>query len=91
MEKFCKLFETDKYGQILIKLDQAAVGLGLGAELRIFAQPPGFGACSIATFYGNDDEDWDRAQQALDDMTQSKAEAVAAAIFASCSEVGEQA
>jgi hypothetical protein len=52
-----------------------------GAELRIFVQPEGLGVCSLATFYGDSDEDWDRAQKALEFITQEKAESVAENIF----------
>lgn len=79
MEKFCKLFESEEYGQILLKLDHAEDKEG--AELRMFVQPPDLGVCSFALFYGDEDADWDRAEKALADMDQTKAEALTASFF----------
>ena len=79
MDKFCKLFETEKYGQILVKLDRAYNNDG--AELRIYVQPEGLGVCSIATLYGDTERDWARAESALANLDQAKAERVAASIF----------
>lgn len=79
MEKFCKLYETETYGQILVKLDHALDNTG--SEIRVYVQPENFGVCSIALFYGNSDEDWDLAEKEFSEFTQEKAEKYALTMF----------
>ena len=62
MEKFCKLFETDAHGQILVKLDVNDKGV---PEVRFYAQPEGLGVCSIAVSFSDDDAGWDLADKAF--------------------------
>ena len=63
MEKFCKLFESEVYGQTLAKLDHAQDQEG--AELRIYVQPESLGVCTIATFYGDTDADWGPRRESI--------------------------
>lgn len=75
---FCKLFETEKHGQILVKLD----GNNEGApEVRFYAAPEGLGVCSVAALYTDDDAGWDRAEEYFARVDQTKAIAATAIVF----------
>lgn len=57
---FCKLFETQKHGQILVKLDEGTDDSV--AEVRFYVQPPGLGVCSFAAGFDNNTDAWDKAE-----------------------------
>ena len=52
-ENFAKLFEDEKYGQILVMLDTNENGEPC---VKIMAQPPGLGVCAFALSF-KDEED----------------------------------
>ena len=56
---FAKLFEHEKHGQLLVKMDMDQEG---SPEIRTFFEPEGFGVCSIAIGFPDTDEGWDGAE-----------------------------
>lgn len=52
--QFAKLFETEEYGQILVKLDASPDEHE--PEVRFFVNPPGLGVCSFAAGYPDSDK-----------------------------------
>lgn len=70
MNKFAKLYETEKYGQIVVILQSDDEG---DPEIRFFCQPPELGVCSVAFSF----EDWDTAEEVFDEVGQEQAEVAA--------------
>lgn len=68
-ERFCKLFETDTHGQILVLRDEGEEG----PEVRFFFRPPGLGTCSAAVGFKATERGEDQADQLLEDITEAKA------------------
>ena len=58
-DKFAKLFETEKYGQILVKIDSSDDG----PEVRFYFQPENLGVCSIAHSFKDSDAGWLAAEK----------------------------
>jgi len=56
---FAKVYETEKYGQILAKIDSAETDNESGAEVRFYFHPEGLGVCSVALFFPDTDKGWD--------------------------------
>ena len=68
---FCKLFETEKHGQILVKLDE---GTGDSiAEVRFYVEPPNLGVCSFAAGFDNEDDAWDKAEAMFEKIDETEA------------------
>ena len=81
---FCKLFETEKHGQILVKLDDGTDDSV--AEVRFFVQPPGLGVCSFAAGFNteecSDDEAWDKAEAMFEKIDEAEAIRAAESLLA---------
>ena len=61
---FAKVYETEKYGQILAKIDLADPKDKSGAEVRFYFQPKGLvGVCSVARFFPDTDDGWDNSDK----------------------------
>lgn len=75
---FCKLFETEEYGQILAKFDESEAGK---PELRIYIQPPDLGVCSISLEWPDTEQGWELAETALEDLVEDKAKRIAESIL----------
>lgn len=73
MEKFCKLFETEEYGQILVKLDMNTED---SPEVRIYFQPEDLGVCSVALTHDDNDEGWERAEKSFNSVDEEKAKTI---------------
>lgn len=58
--KFCKLYETEELGQILVKLDR---GESDKPEVRYYSEPEGLGVCSTAHCFPDTEDGWNRAEQ----------------------------
>ena len=59
VKKFAKLHETEKYGQILVKLDSGDEG----PETQFFFTPSEMlGVCSMAIKFEDTEEGWDKAE-----------------------------
>lgn len=80
MSKFAKLFETKEYGQILVLLQS---GDTCDVEVRVFAQPPNLGVSSFAFQFEKEDEDeaWDLAQEAFNEIDEAKAKDLVKTFF----------
>jgi len=76
---FAKLFETEEYGQILVKLDASPDEHE--PEVRFYVNPPGLGVCSFAAGYPDSDEGWDAAQACFDKCDLEMAVAAAKEVF----------
>lgn len=55
---FAKLYQTKKYGQILVKKDQSS-SAPYGPKVRLYYCPPGLGTCSLSIGYEDTKEGWD--------------------------------
>lgn len=60
MDKFAKLFDSPKWGQILVILH---TGDDDKPELVCYVQPEGLGVCNISIGF----DDWDAARKALEE------------------------
>lgn len=72
---FCKLFETQKYGQLLLVLDKDEEQDDYPA-LTLSFQPPNLGVCNVKmSFDPNKDEDmcWNLAEKTLAEFTEEQA------------------
>ena len=78
MSDFAKLFESEKYGQILVikSTDDTEK-----PEIKFSCEPEGFGVCSIGAKFANTDEGWANRDSQFDKITLERAEAGAGAIF----------
>ena len=71
---FAKLYETEEYGQILVKID---TNDETNPEIRYFFEPKNLGVCSVATAFKDDsDKSWDSAELIFNDVCEKKAKAV---------------
>lgn len=77
--QFAKLFETEEYGQILVKLDSDPDDHA--PEVRFYVNPPDLGVCSFAAGYPDSDEGWDAAQAYFDKCDLEMAVSAAAKVF----------
>ena len=68
---FAKLYETDEFGQILVKLDQSDGDCV--PEVRIYFEPENLGVCSTAFKYKDSDDGWDKAEKYFNEIDQSTA------------------
>ncbi len=53
MERFAKLFEDEKYGQILVLLDTDDDG---DPCVKFMGKPPGLGICAVSLGFGSEDD-----------------------------------
>lgn len=75
MSKFAKLFEFDDIGMVLVKRDTDENG---DPEVRLYFEPKGFGVCSTA-FGFEEDEHEDaaaKAEKAFELIDQERAEKI---------------
>lgn len=79
MEDFCKLFRSERHGQILVVEDRdQEEGV---PSLTFSCTPPGLGVCSISLKWEDDDDGWDRADYAFSTVNQEFAEEMADKVF----------
>jgi hypothetical protein len=71
---FAKLFESQKYGQILVKIDSASDDDM--AEVRFFFQPKDLGVCSCAICFEGSDAGWGLAEKAFEKADLAFAESI---------------
>ena len=74
---FAKLFESDRFGQILVVMDRGDDG----PQVTFSVEPTNLGVCSMAPGFDDTDEGWDRAEKLLTECDQAMAEKMAASIF----------
>lgn len=68
---FAKLYETEEFGQILVKLEQSDGDCV--PEVRIYFQPETLGVCSTAFKYEDSDDGWNEAEKYFNEIDQSTA------------------
>ena len=74
---FAKVYETEKYGQILAKIDLADPKDESGAEVRFYFQPKGLvGVCSVARFFPDTDDGWDNSYKFFLELDKEKCEKI---------------
>jgi hypothetical protein len=61
MEKFAKLFEDTKCGQILVMLQESDDKDG--PEIRYYFKPEGMGVCNCTINYKDSETAWDSAEE----------------------------
>lgn len=59
---FAKIFESEKYGQLLVKADTCEE---YKPEVRVYCNPPGLGICSVSLSFTDDEEGWDKQEEAF--------------------------
>lgn len=71
---FAKIFESEKYGQILVKRDQGEGG-NVGYEIRFFfdAEALELGICSYALGYPDTDAGYETCLRVFDAVTEERA------------------
>lgn len=67
MNKFCKLYETEECGQVLVMLDSGDEG----PEVRFYFQPVGLGVCAQKLGFTYDDAGWDKAEKAFEKVDEA--------------------
>ena len=67
MKEFAKIYETDET-QILLMLDSGEDG----PEVRLFFSPEGLGVCSAVYKFSDDEEGWNLAEEALNNLDKDK-------------------
>lgn len=74
MADFAKLFQFEKIGQVLVKLDDGDEG----PEVRIYFQPENLGICSTAFNFKEDEKgtEWEKAESAFKMVDEKTAEGV---------------
>lgn len=77
---FAKIFESEKYGQILVKIDSDD---NHDPEVRVYVEPPELGVCSVALSVKNEDEDvaWSKAEELFQKLEIDEAEKMASRVF----------
>jgi hypothetical protein len=78
MERFCKLFDSERYGQLLLMRQESDHD---GMEIRCFAQPPGLGVCSVAIGFGDTDAGDGMCDEVFDTIDQAAAERMVKQLF----------
>jgi hypothetical protein len=74
---FAKVYETEKYGQILAKIDSAEPEDKSGAEVRFYFQPKGVvGLFSVARFFPDTDDGWDNSDKFFLELDKEKCEKI---------------
>ena len=79
MEKFVKLFESAKYGQICVM--RKGQDASDAAEIRFYVKPDGLGVCSVAIEYGDDEAGWDLSEKMFQKIEQENAEGAVKGLF----------
>jgi len=64
--EFSKIFDSKKYGQILVKAD---VGEDNAPEIRYYFKPEKLGVCSVAIGFSDDDHGWKLQEHAYQAQT----------------------
>jgi hypothetical protein len=76
---FAKLFESTRYGQLLVKVDRSPDGEQ--PEVRFYCHPPEVGVCSMAVGFTDNDAGWDAAEAAFEKVDLAQAELAVSDIF----------
>jgi hypothetical protein len=78
-QPFAKLFYSEKYGQILVKLGRDPDDDD-APEIRLFVRPKGLGVCEQSIGFPNTDDGYNQAQACFDKIDQKHAEEGAAKV-----------
>lgn len=83
MSDFCKLFNSDKYGQILVIADTNSEG---HPSVCVKLVPEGMGICSPEYSFTNEDESvaWDKVDKLFESFDLAMAEKIAEEICDVC-------
>lgn len=76
-QKFCKIFETEEYGQIVALRESG----NEGPEMRIYFRPSGLGTCHARFGFTDDEAGEDKADAALANLTEEAATSVVSELF----------
>lgn len=83
---FARLFETLKFGQILVILQRGETG---SPELQWSIKPEGFDVCTVNFTYQDTDAAWDTAQDLLENFTLDDALKIAAEMMVQIEKMGD--
>jgi hypothetical protein len=71
---FAKLYESNRFGQILVKIDtDSDEGR---PEVRFYFKPKGLGVCSAALIFADSDQGWELAEEAFQQLSLEKGESM---------------
>lgn len=70
-KQFCKLFESDELGQVLVMLDTDTDECK--PYVIFYCNPEGFGVCSKAVKFEDSKEGFDNAKEFFDSVTEERA------------------
>jgi len=70
---FAKIFETEKYGQILVKFDESDENT---PEIRFYFKPTDMGVCSLAAQYKDTEKDRELSRDYFEKVDEFSAIAV---------------
>ena len=85
---FAKLYETEEFGQILVKLDQSDGDYV--PEVRIYFVPEGLGVCASSVKYEDSDDGRAAAEKYFNEIDQSTAMSIVNGIVQSLKEADWQ-
>lgn len=72
MSMFAKLFDSPRFGQLLIKMDAGEDG---APEVRFYYMPTSLGVCSCALGFNDTDAGWELSTQLFERIGMEEAEA----------------
>lgn len=78
MTPFAKLFETEKFGQILVVADTNDEG---DPAVVVSVMPPGLGVCAVKLCYPDTDDGWAKRDDTFRAIDEAGACDIAAAAF----------
>lgn len=85
---FAKIFYSEEYGQILLKIDTDEDG---NPEIRAYIEPDGFGVCSLALKSDNDSQEaFDNFSDAFSKMDEKDSIALLSPLLKSCGLLNEE-
>jgi hypothetical protein len=61
--KFAKLFDSEKYGQILVLMTSGDLG---EPAVELYFRPEGLGVCQMKLGFEDSDDGWDKADVAFE-------------------------
>lgn len=70
MPDFAKLFNTEKYGQILVLKE---VNEDEKPSIKVYFNPPGLGLCNLSIVFGDSEDGWENWEKSLDAIDEETA------------------
>ncbi len=78
MDKFCKVYETEEYGQIVVQLDESQEG---EPEVKLSFRTPLGGVSSVRIGFEDTDDGWFDRGIMFDNYTELMSKLIVEAVF----------